>query len=120
MLSPLAVSFLEPNIDGGQLTDILLTSSRDFLLSLSFFLSLSVSFQAIFHFISIIKKYRNRNYQCVNKIDFELNCIRQKENEIHPARNRNTRFFSKKMEEEIERRKVGHRRGCRRVERDSV
>ena len=39
MLSPLAVSFLEPNIDGGQLADILLTSSRDFLLSLSFFLS---------------------------------------------------------------------------------
>lgn len=38
MLSPLAVSFLEPNIDGGQLADILLTSSRDFLLSLSFFL----------------------------------------------------------------------------------
>lgn len=38
MLSPLAVSFLEPNIDGRQLADILLTSSRDFLLSLSFFL----------------------------------------------------------------------------------
>lgn len=56
MLSPLAVSFLEPNIDGGQLADILLTSSRDFLLSLSFFLSLSVSFQAIFHFHNFCSK----------------------------------------------------------------